>query len=79
MLYGVSFFDKKTGSGANLNEMLSQELLKPVIKKFKRSKFYTKFKNNIWAVDLAVMGSLSSFNQAIKYLLGVIDVFTKYA
>ena len=25
------------------------------------------------------MGSLSSFNRGVKYLLSVIDVFTKYA
>ena len=29
--------------------------------------------------DLAQMGSLSSFNSGLKYLLCVIDVFTKYA
>ena len=56
-----------------------KELHKPVIRKFKRRKVYVKFKDNIWAADLAVMGSLSSFNRAIKYLLGVIDVFMKYA
>ena len=31
------------------------------------------------AVDLAEMGSLSSKNWGVKYLLCVIDVFTKYA
>ena len=34
------------------------------------------FKDNIWATDLAEMGSLSSKNQSVKYLLPVIDVFT---
>ena len=28
------FFDKKTDSGANLNEVLAQELHDPMIKKF---------------------------------------------
>ena len=37
------------------------------------------FKDNIWAADLAKMGSLSSFNCGVKYLLCVIDVFIKYA
>ena len=38
------------------------------------------FKDNIWAADLAEMGSLgSSFNCGVKYLLCLIDVFTKYA
>ena len=34
---------------------------------------------NIWAVDLTEMESWSSKNQGVKYLLCVIDVFTKYA
>ena len=34
------FFDRKTGSGISLNEQLAEELHKPVIKKFKRTKVY---------------------------------------
>ena len=33
---------------------------------------------NVWAVDLAEMGSLSSENKNVKSLLCVINVFTKY-
>ena len=75
----------KTGSGAtskaraNVNKVIAQELHKPVIKKLKRSIFvvYSRFKDNIWPTGLAEMGSLSSFNRDVKYLLCVIDVFTK--
>ena len=35
-----------------------------------------RFKDHIWAVDLAEMGSLSSKNENVKC---VINVFTKYA
>ena len=49
-----------------------------MIKKFKRRKVYARFKANIWAADLAEMGSLSSFNRIGKNLLCAIDVFTKY-
>ena len=45
--------------------MLSQELHKPLIKTFKRTKVYAKFKDNIWA-DLADKGSLSSKNGGNK-------------
>ena len=38
------FFDKKTGLGANINEVLAQELHKPAIKKLKRRKVYSRFK-----------------------------------
>ena len=81
------FFDKKLGSapiatskaGVCVNEQVAQELNKPVIKKFKRRRVYARFKDDIWAEDLADMGSLSSENRAVKYLLCAIDVFTKYA
>ena len=34
--------------------------------------------DKIWAVDLADMQAFSKFNHGIKYLLAVIDVFSKY-
>ena len=72
-------FDKKTGSGVSLNEQLAEELHKPIAKKFKRRKVYARFKDNIWAADLSEIGSLSSKNKNVKYLLYAIDVFNKYA
>ena len=76
MVYKV--FDKKTGSAINVNEQLAGELHKPVIKKFKRRKVYARFKDNIWGGSLAEMGSVTSKNKHVKYLLCDIDVFTKY-
>ena len=61
----------------NVNELLARELHKTVIKKFERRKMYAWFKDNIWAADLTDMGSWP-FNCCVKYLLCVIDVFTKY-
>ena len=74
----INFFHKKTGSGVSVNERLAKELHKPVTEKFKRRKVYARFKDNILAADLAEMESLSSNNKNVKYLLYVIDVFTKY-
>ena len=68
------FFYNKTGFGANVNEVLAQKLLKPVIKNFKRREMYSRLKENIWAADLAEMGSFSSFYWVVKYLLFFIDV-----
>ena len=77
------FFDKKSkGSGITTNEFnyqLANELHKPIIKKFKKRKVYSSFKDNIWGVDLADMQSLSKYNKEIKYLLCAIDLFSKYA
>ena len=58
---------------------IAEELHKPVIKKFKKRKVYARFKDNIWAADLAEMGPLSSKNKDVQYFLCDIDLFTKYA
>ena len=74
-------FDKKS-SGRGVNEpnyQLVDELHKPIIKKFKKRKVYSSFRDNIWGVDLADMQSLSKYNKGIKYLFCAIDVFSKYA
>ena len=49
------FFDKKsTGGGIKLsNQQLANELHKPIIRKFKRRKICSSFKDNIWGTDLA--------------------------
>ena len=61
------------------NVKLAEEVHKPVIKKFKRRKVSTKLKYDIRTADLTEMGLLSSVNKNVKYLLCVIDVFTKHA
>ena len=74
------FFDKKSmGSGIASSSILADELHKPVIIKFEKRKVYSQFKDNIWGVDLADMQSLSRQNKGIKYLLCVIDLYSKYA
>ena len=87
-MWSTSFLIKqKKGSGAiatskvgiSVNEQLAKELHKPVIQKFKRRKAYARFKDNIWATNSSEMRALFSKNKTIKYLLWVIDVFTKYA
>ena len=44
-----------------------------------RRKVYSSFRDHIWEVDLADMQSLSEYNKRIKYLLCVIELFSKYA
>ena len=44
-----------------------------------KKKVYSTFKDNIWGVDLADMQLLSKYNKAIRFLLCVIDIFSKYA
>ena len=76
------FFDKES-QGSRLadnkeNMQLADELHKPIIRKFKKEKC-SSFKDNIWAVDLADMQLLSKFNKGFRFLLHVIDIFSKYA
>ena len=74
------FFDKKTiGSVIDENIKLVNELHKPIIRKFNKRKVYSSLKDNILGADLADMQLLSKFNKGIKYLLCVIDLFSKYA
>ena len=76
------FFDKKSSGSGIINEpnyQLSNELHKPIIWKFKKRKVYSPYRDNTLGVDLADMHSLSKYNKGIKYLLCVIDLFSKYA
>ena len=72
------FFDK-TSSGIGIatslanktatepNYKLANELYQQIIRKFKRLKVYSSFRDNIWGVDLADMQSLSKYNKGIKH------------
>ena len=65
------FFDKKSkGSGIinKPNYQLANELHKPIIRKLKKGKVYSSYRDNIWGVDLADTQSLSKYNKGIKYL-----------
>ena len=72
--------DNGSKTGGNVNEVLAQELHKPMmIKKFKKRKFYSMPKDSISAVDLTQLRSLTSSNHGVKHLFYMIDVFDKYA
>ena len=82
------FFDKKSKrSGVKhvntkltpQNQQLAEELHKPIIRKFEKRKVHAAFKDNIWGADLADMQLLSRCNKGIRFLLCVIDIFSKYA
>ena len=61
------------------NEQLLEELHRPIITKFKKGKVCSTFKDNIWGADLGDMQLISKFNKRFKFLLCVIDIFSKYA
>ena len=62
------FFDKNSaGNGVNIplefNEQLAKKLHKPIIRKFKKQKVYSGFKDNILGADLADMQLINKFNK----------------
>ena len=61
------------------NLQLANKLHKPIIRKIKQRKVYFRFKDNIWGADLADMQLIRTFNKGIRFLLCVIDSFSKYA
>ena len=84
MVYNI--FDKKSkGSGVKhvntkltpQNQQLAEELHKPIIRKFEKRKVHAEFKDNIWGADLADMQLLSRYKKGIRFLLCVIDIFSK--
>ena len=67
--------DKKTASGAVKNETmqnkeLAEELPKPIIRKFEKQKVHSSFIDNL---------TKGFVNKGIRFLLCVIDIYTKYA
>ena len=79
MLY--KFFDKMTFGGAIAmlqNEQLAEELHKAIIKKKFFFKVYSSFQDNIWGSDLADMQLKSKYNKGIRFLICLIDIFSKY-
>ena len=60
------FFDKKSKIAGIKNEIkenqqLANEFHKPIIRKFKKRKAYSSFKDNIWGVDLADIQLISKY------------------
>ena len=80
MVYNI--FDKKTSGIKNeniSNKQLAEELHKPVISKFNKRKVHSLFIDKIWGADLAEMQLISKFSKGFRFLLRVIDIYSKYA
>ena len=74
------------GSGKKRKKILSEgwaqnlanELHQPIRRQFPKRRVISYGIDNIWAADLVEMGKFSKWNKGIKYLLMVIDVFSKF-
>ena len=62
------------------NENISiKELKKTIIKKLNKRNVQLHSRENIWSADLADMQLISIFDNGIRFLSCVIDIFSKYA
>jgi len=56
----------------------AKELHRAVINKFKKRRIVTWGIDHIWAADLLIMKKYAKENRGLKYILVVIDSFSKY-
>ena len=59
-------------------QQLADELHKPITRNFQKRRVISNGIDDIWAADLVEMQKFSKWNKGIRYLLMVIDVFSKY-
>ena len=85
-----TFFNKKAsttrankfGGGEIKNGNMSNkelvELRTPIIRKLDKRKEHSSFIDNTWGADLVDVQLIRKFNKGIRFLLCVIDIFSKY-
>jgi IS30 family transposase len=78
----TSFNLPKVSKRKTENYLTSQKtysLFKPVIRKFKRRKILCRLKYNMLEIDLIDMVMLSRHNKGVRYLLSVVDCYSRFA
>ena len=67
----------------DVEEWLSSQntytLHKQVRKRFPRNPYTVTNIDDVWEMDLADLSSLAKYNDKYKFLLNVIDIFSRYA
>ena len=59
--------------------LLAKEVFSPQITKCRRERIIPLYKDETWSADLIDKSSLSKYNNNYKFIIIVIDIFTKYA
>ena len=60
-------------------QLLAKEVFSPQITKFRRERIIQLYKDETWSADLIDKSYLSKNNNNYRFILTVIDIFTKYA
>ena len=76
---GIINKKQQLGLSVNPNQILSNELHKPRKINFTRKKIISNNIDHIWGIDLITMIKYSKQNKNYKYILTVIDFFSKYS
>ena len=61
------------------NQQLVKELHKPIIRKLKKAKVHSSFRDSNWSADVADMQLRSKYNKIILFLSNVSYIYNKYA
>ena len=81
-LYTILKQNKHTVTHSQVKKWLQDQdafsLLQPVKYKFKRQRVITRGLDDMWDVDLADMSNIADHNESNRFLLIVIDVFSKH-
>ena len=56
-----------------------EKLHKPIVRMFNKRKLDSPFIDNIWGANIADMQLVTEFNKGFRFLLCVIDIYSKYA
>ena len=75
----MEYFSSGINIENNSNKELAEKLHRPIIRKFNKRKVHSPFTDNIWGADLADRQLISKFNKGFRFLLCVIDIYSKHA
>ena len=78
LVRGIIELKHRLGIGVHWNSQLADELHKPVRKHYQKCGVFAKQVDDIWTAYLVDMSPYSRSSSVYKYLLTVIDVFSKY-
>ena len=63
----------------NVKQRISKGIVQTNYYEIWKTKLYSSFKYHVWGADLTDMQLLSKYSKEIRFLLTVIDIYSKYA
>ena len=75
---GIDTATAAAGDAVAWSNDLAEELHRPMRKKFQKRRVFAHDVDGIWTADLVDMQSFSKTNKGYKYILMIIDVFSKF-